>query len=70
MTITHTDREQLGGHTLELAQALGDSVGCRHKVSSMAVPIKVKPFYMALLITISSDLRDAYHFVAPSTDTS
>lgn len=37
------DREQLGGHTLELAQTLGDSVGCRRMVSSMAVPIKVKP---------------------------
>lgn len=29
MTIAHTNREQLGGHTLELAQTLGDSVGCR-----------------------------------------
>jgi hypothetical protein len=70
MTIAHTDREQLGGHTLELTQTLGDSVGCRRVVSSMAVPIKLKPFYMALVITRSSDPRDAYHFVAPSTDTS
>lgn len=43
MTIAHTDREQLGGHTLELAQTLGDSVSCRRMVSSMAVPIKVEP---------------------------
>lgn len=43
MTIAHTDREQLGGHTLELAQALGDGVSCRRMVSSMAVPIKVEP---------------------------
>ena len=43
MTIAHTDREQLGGHTLELAQTLGDSVSCRRMVSSMAVLIKVEP---------------------------
>jgi hypothetical protein len=70
MTIAHTDREQLGRHTLELAQTLGDSVSYRRMVSSMAILIKVKSFYMTPMMTGSGDHRGAYHFVAPSTDKS
>lgn len=68
--MAHTDGEQLGGNTLELAQALGDGVGCSRRVSSMAIRIRMESSGMTPFITKSSDLEDAYRSEAPSTNRS
>jgi hypothetical protein len=66
----HTDGEQLRGNTLELAQTLGDSVGCSRKVSSMAVPVKIQAIHMTPWITKSSNGGNPYRYGAPSVDRS
>jgi hypothetical protein len=68
--IAPTNGEQLWGNTLELAQTLGDGVGCSRRVSSMAVQTKSKSNPREFMDHQNMAVVNAYRSGAPSVDRS